>query len=132
MKLLFLMFLLFSKVLLEDGEYEYELPEEYQKYEEAEEACLEASYTKNDCFNVKLKLEGAQCCLLDYTSSDEAFQNCSLILGSLNDIGDMQESKALIKEIAGYQIYSQDLDVRNKQNYTCKDGNLLIEYGYDE
>ena len=134
MKLLFFICLLFSQVLLEDGDYgDYELPEEAKKYIEADEACLDAAYTESACFSVKLNINNAQCCLLELTNSNGVSKNCSLLGSSLKDIGDIQVSNAFMKELAGFQIYGQgDDDVKHIQKYKCKDGDLTIKYGYDE
>ena len=129
----FLLTILLLSVHLQEGEGDFEFPEEIQRYKRDQTACGDAEYNEDSCFTVKLETKDAQCCLLKVTNSEGTSESCSMIGGSLEGLeGKNELSNPFIKELAGYQLYAQNTDTRHIQEYKCKNNKeLTIKYGYD-
>lgn len=77
----FLLTILLLSVHLEEGEGDFEFPEEIQRTIRDQTACSDAEYNEDSCFAVKLETKDAQCCLLKVTNSEGTSELCSMIGG---------------------------------------------------
>ena len=127
-------------------QYDYpDYPDDIKTLIEDQERCYEAGTQKDKCYSVSLKTPNAQCCILEYISYTSHDTYCSIIEGSIEDVKNnlyTPKIKAILKEYFGFQVYGlgeivgkdeEEMinEIRNKQNYQCKDGDFDIPYGYE-
>ena len=133
--------LIFCLLLVFVNLQEYELPQSILDIQEDAETCSEEEYNEDSCFGISssLKTPNSQCCLLELITNQETSRICSLIAGTTEEAksqSSAKSTKAFLKELYGFSVYvfeyEEDVELKHKQNYKCKDGTFSISYGYEE
>ena len=90
----------------------------------------------NTCYNIKSSLF-QQCKLVETNGKGEKKEGCSnqyIPSSKSQELTNTKEFKAYNKEYAGYFIYHENDpidEIRTKFEYTCKDGKIYLDWGYD-
>ena len=141
MKYSSILFLLLSFSNLKINE-DYPYPDDIKTLIEDQERCLEAEAIPLECYSITLKTKNAQCCIMEMTSYKSHNTDCSIVVGSIEDVKKnfTPKTDAIFKELFGFLVYGiptgqseEELinEFRHSQNYECKDGDFKFLFGYE-
>lgn len=109
------------------------ISQNYEEIEKDKELCSGSAYN-NNCTSIKLNSGVFQCC--NYKVF--AFYSCQTQMTPISSYKkqiENKDTKALLKEIYGYEIYNENSQsIENyqlKYEYNCKDGNVTLLFGND-
>lgn len=110
------------------------------------EKCENIEHNNNPqlCWDVTLETPDLQCCFAEFIYNNGDSNITCFPFGSIETakILHNEQSKAISKELAGFTMYGSPdpnagpeeitMDPRLTEKYTCKDGEISIDYGKDE
>ena len=122
------------------------VPQHAEQYMEDLKKCENVEHNNNPqlCWDVILETPDLQCCLTEFIDSSGDSNITCFTLSSIESakIVHNEQAKAISKEIAGFTMYGfpdsnagpeeTTINVKITQKYTCKDGEISIDYGNDE